>query len=112
MDSVVALVLTLCLALQLVSAEIYLEHIHTVFLPSSYEPELTFRLDDGVAEQFAVNVDYPYVYAIGECRDIVLFLKRNVIKMSKISVDVLTLDSYCLIMLTYESCLCRGLKNF
>ena len=54
----------LCAWLQVTSAEIVLEHINTVFVPVSYEPDV-FRFDDGVGEQLAVNEDFPYVYTIG-----------------------------------------------
>ena len=54
----------LCAWLQVTSAEIVLEHINTVFVPVSYEPDV-FRFDDGVGEQLAVNEDFPFVYTIG-----------------------------------------------
>ena len=44
---------------------IQLEHLSTVYVPSSYDP-LTFGYNVEAAEQAAVDSQAPYVYAAGE----------------------------------------------
>ena len=58
-------ILLFCFILGCNGHRIILEHISTIYIPYSYEPD-TFQYDEGVAEQIAVEKERSILYAIGE----------------------------------------------